>query len=201
MNLPSGLKERSIKMNLKEQIQNYKPYNEQEEKDKQTMLKYLNTFDDCLTRNNEFGHFTASSWAVNKARSKVLMIYHNIYHSWAWTGGHADGESDLLGTAIRELKEETGVENVTVLKPDIFSLEILTVDGHIKRGKYVSSHVHLNLTYLLEVDENEILKIKPDENSGVKWVELEDVEKESTEKWFCENVYRKLNEKLRRNQI
>lgn len=201
MNLPSGLKERSIKMNLKEQIQNYKPYNEQEQKDKQTMLKYLNTFDDCLTRNNEFGHFTASSWAVNKSRSKVLMIYHNIYQSWAWSGGHADGESDLLGTAIRELKEETGVENVTVLKPDIFSLEIVTVDGHVKRGKYVSSHVHLNLTYLLEVDENEILKIKPDENSGVKWVKLEDVEKESTEKWICENVYRKLNEKLRRNKI
>ncbi len=188
-------------MNLKEQIENYKPYNEQEEKDKQTMLKYLNTFDDCLTRNNEFGHFTASSWAVNKERTKVLMIYHNIYQSWAWSGGHADGESDLLGTAIRELKEETGVENVTVVKPDIFSLEIVTVDGHIKRGKYVSSHVHLNLTYFLEVDENEILKIKPDENSGVKWVNLEDVEKESTEKWICANIYRKLNEKLRRNEI
>lgn len=107
----------------------------------------------------------------------------------------------MLGTAIRELKEETGVENVTVVNPDIFSLEIATVDGHIKRGKYVSSHVHLNLTYLLEVDENEILKIKPDENSGVKWVKLEDVEKESTEKWICANIYRKLNEKLRRNEI
>ena len=48
-------------MNLKEQIEKYKPYNEQEEKDKQTILKYIDTFDDVLTRNNEFGHFTASS--------------------------------------------------------------------------------------------------------------------------------------------
>ena len=55
-------------MNLREQIKNYKPYNEQEEKDKQTILKYIDTFDDVLTRNNEFGHFTASSWAVNKER-------------------------------------------------------------------------------------------------------------------------------------
>lgn len=47
-------------MNLREQIKNYKPYNEQEEKDKQTILKYIDTFDDVLTRNNEFGHFTAS---------------------------------------------------------------------------------------------------------------------------------------------
>lgn len=183
-------------MNLKEKIKNYRPYNEQEEKDKQTMLKYMDAFDDCLTRNNEFGHFTASSWAVNKERTKVLMIYHNIYQSWAWTGGHADGESDLLNVAIRELKEETGVENVKVLSSDIFSLEIVCVNGHVKKGKQVSSHVHLNLTYLLEVDENEVLRMKPDENSGVKWVELEDVEKMSNEKWIVKNIYRKLNEKL-----
>lgn len=184
-------------MNLKEQIENYKPYNEQEEKDKETMLKYINTFDDVLTRNNEFGHFTASSWAVNKQRTKVLMIYHNIYKSWAWTGGHSDGEENLLNVAIRELKEETGVKNVKVLNNDIFSLEIICVDGHVKREKYVSSHVHLNVTYLLEVDEEETLKIKEDENSGVKWVNIEDVEKVTDEKWVRENIYRKENEKLK----
>ncbi len=186
-------------MKLKEQIENYKPYNEQEEKDKETMLEYINTFDDVLTRNNEFGHFTASSWAVNKQRTKVLMIYHNIYKSWAWTGGHADGEEDLLNVAIRELKEETGVKNVKVLNNDIFSLEIICVDGHVKRRKYVSSHVHLNVTYLLEVDEEETLKIKEDENSGVKWVNIEDVEKVTEEKWVRENIYRKENEKLKNN--
>lgn len=187
-------------MNLKEQIENYKPYNEQEEKDKGTMLKYINTFDDVLTRNNEFGHFTASSWVVNKEKTKVLMIYHNIYKSWAWTGGHADGESDLLNVAIRELKEETGVKNVKVLKDDIFSLEMICVNGHIKRGKYVSSHVHLNLTYLLEVDENETLKVKEDENSVVKWIDIKDIVKVCNEKWIIENIYNKLNEKLKEIQ-
>lgn len=185
-------------MALKQQIENYKPYNEQEEKDKEVILKYMNTFDDVFTRKNEFGHFTASSWAVNKQRTKVLMIYHNIYKSWAWTGGHADGETNLLETAIRELKEETGVKNVKILDNDIFSLEIIHVDGHIKRGKYVSSHVHLNLTYLLEVDENEVLQIKEDENSGVKWVNIDEVENVSNENWMIESIYKKLNEKLKR---
>lgn len=190
---------KEIKMNiedLKIKIENYQPYNEQEEKDKQTMLKYMDTFDNLLTRENEFAHFTASSWAVNKEKSKVLMVYHNIYQAWTWTGGHSDGEADLLKVAMKELKEETGVKNVTPLKQDIFSLEALTVDGHVKRGKYVSSHIHLNLTYLLEVDEKEILHKKEDENSGVKWVPIEKVNEVSTEDWIKSNIYAKLNKKL-----
>lgn len=183
---------------LREKIEDYKPYNEQEENDKKVMLKYLDNFDDVLTRKNEFGHFTASAWVVNKERTKVLMIYHNIYQSWAWTGGHADGESNLLETAIREVKEETSIKNVKPISDDIFSLEVVCVNGHVKREKYVSSHVHLNLTYLLEADENEELQIKEDENSGVKWIDIDDVKNMSTEKWIVENIYAKINEKLKK---
>ncbi len=180
---------------LKRKIQNYKPYNEQEEKDKQMMLKYMDTFDNILVRDNEFVHFTASSWAVNPEKTKVLMIYHNIYQSWTWTGGHSDGEADLLKVAIKELKEETGVEKVKILQDDIFSLEALTVDGHWKKGKYVSSHIHLNLTFLLEVDEREILHKKEDENSDVKWIPIQEVDKVSKEEWIKKNIYTKLENK------
>ena len=185
-------------MNLREEIEKYVSYNEQEQKDKEIMLKYIDSFDDVLTRNNEFAHFTASAWVVNKERTKVLMIYHNIYKSWAWTGGHADGESDLLGVAMREVKEETSVKNVKPISNDIFSLEAITVNGHEKRGKYVGSHIHLNVTYLLEADESENLHIKEDENSGVKWVKLEDVKNESNEKWIIERVYNKEIEKMQK---
>lgn len=56
--------------------------------------------------------------------------------------------------------------------------------------------MRLNLTYLLEVDENETLRIKEDENKGVKWFELEKVKEVSNEEWMIKNVYKKLNEKL-----
>ena len=187
-------------MNLKDTIEKYVPYNEQEAKDKETMLKYINTFDDVLTRNNEFAHFTASSWVVNKDRTKVLMIYHNIYKSWSWTGGHADGDSDLLNVAIRELKEETGIKNVKVIGDNPLSLEIMGVDGHIKRGKYVSSHEHLNVTYLMEVDENEVTRIKEDENSGVRWINVDEIKDTVTEKWVLEKIYNKEINKVKEYQ-
>ena len=185
---------------LKEKIEKYLPYNEQEEQDKKVMLKYIEKFSDILTRKNEFAHFTASSWILNKQRTKVLMIYHNIYKSWAWTGGHSDGESNLLNVAIREAKEETGIKNVKPILDDIYSLEIICVNGHVKKGKYVSSHVHLNITYLLEVDENENLKIKEDENSGVKWVDIEEAVELSNEPWM-KNIYKKLIKKIKNYKI
>lgn len=157
-------------------IIDYKPYNEQEEKDKAVIMQCLDTYDNLLTRENPLAHFSSSGFIINQARDKVLMIHHNIYNEWAWTGGHTDGDSDLLAVAIREAQEETGIKEVRALSEDIFSLDVLPVNGHIKRGEYVSSHLHLSVAYLLEADETEALTIKPDENSGVKWIRIDELE-------------------------
>jgi len=186
---------------LKHEIENYRPYNEQEEVEKNIILKYFDKFDDVLTRNNEFGHFTSSAFVLNKERTKILMIYHKIYNSWSWTGGHSDGDSDLLYVAMKEAMEETGIKSVEPIKNDIYSIEIINVNGHEKRGKYVGSHVHLNVTYLLEADEKEELRIKEDENSGVRWVPIEEVSNVTSEKWVCERVYMKIINKMKKDGI
>ena len=111
---------------LRAQIEAFAPYNEQEEADRRQMLADMDCFSDLLTRENATAHFTASCWIVNPDRTKVLMAYHNLYQSWAWLSGHADGEADLLSVALREANEESGVLAAPV-SPDIFSLEILHV--------------------------------------------------------------------------
>ena len=184
-------------MNIEQQIADYKPYNEQEAHDQAVMRQLLATQPDLFTRENEVAHMTASSWLLNATHDEVLMIYHNIYHSWAWTGGHADGDRDLLAVAKREAMEETGVTEIRAISEDIFSLEILTVDGHEKRGVYVPLHLHLNVSYLLEADEEEVLRIKPDENSGVRWFSMEEALAACSEPWMIERVYKKLNAKVR----
>lgn len=183
-------------MAILEEIIKYIPFNEQEERDKELLIKSIRENEDIFVRENRIAHMTASAWVVNKDRTKALMVYHNIYHSWSWLGGHADGDEDLLAVAIREVQEESGLQKVTPVSRDIFSLEVLTVDGHVKKGAYVSSHLHLNVTYLLEADEEEMLTMKPDENSGVAWFSLEKAIESSTEEWFKEHIYHKLNQKL-----
>lgn len=181
---------------LERQLKVYVPYNEQEQKDRQLILQCLKGMPDIFTRQNRIAHMTASAWVINQNRSKVLMAYHNLYDSWAWLGGHADGETDLLGVALREVREESGLVRVEPVCSRIFSLECLTVDGHWKRGEYVSSHLHLNVTYLLKAREEDPLHRNPDENRAVAWFTLQDAVNASTEPWFQEHIYRKLNRKL-----
>lgn len=178
-------------------IEKYIPFNEQEKADKEIILNWLRKDIDILTRNNKDAHLTASAWVVSPDYKKVLMVYHNIFQSWSWIGGHADGDSNLLSVAIKEVKEESGVEHIEILSPDIFSLEVLCVDGHIKKEEYISSHVHLNITYLLTADPIDKLRIKPDENSGVEWVDISEVNDRVTEIWIKDRIYSKLLKKAK----
>ena len=187
--------------NLKENINNFVPYNEQEEVEKNIMLKFINDFDDVLTRENVYGHFTSSAFVLNKERTKILMVYHKIYDSWAWTGGHCDGDNNLLYVAMKEAKEETGIKNVKPILNDIYSLELISVRGHIKKGKYVASHTHFNITYLLEADENEEIHIKEDENIGVKWVPIDEILDATSETWVRDRVYSKIINKMKKDGI
>ena len=184
-------------MDIRQAIESYTPFNEQEAADKSLILAFLAANPDAFYRENRIAHMTASAWVVNPARDRVLMVYHKIYDSWSWTGGHADGDEDLAAVALREVREETGVRSARLLSDEIFSLESLTVDGHEKNGAYVSSHLHLNATYLLEADDSDPLTVCEAENSGVRWFTLDGALKASSEPWFVRRVYAKLNEKLR----
>lgn len=191
-------------MQLLRDIETFTPYNEQEIQDKAVILQQLKKDPECFERGAQ-AHMACSIWTIDPSFTQTLLVYHNIYDSWSWIGGHADGEIDLAAVALRELEEETGVTHAHLIHwgelsgssaSPIYSLEVLTVNGHEKRGHYVSSHLHLNVTYLAIADPSAPLRIKPDENSGVQWVPLEDAITLSSEPWIRDRIYRKLIDKL-----
>lgn len=179
-------------MPFKDQISRYNPINEQETNDKKIMLNYINHFyDNILTRENEIAHMTSSGLVLNKSMDKVLMIHHNIYNTWTWTGGHADGARDMFEVAIKEAKEETGLTEIKALNKEIASVDILPVWGHFKKGKYVSAHLHLNSSYILIADEDHDLTLNEEETTGVKWIDVDKLHHYSNEPYLIE-VYKKI---------
>ncbi|MBE7076923.1 MAG: NUDIX domain-containing protein [Clostridiales bacterium] len=182
--------------NIKNQIKNFKPFNEQEEKDKEYLLKFIDSFDDTLTRENIFGHFCASAFVLNKERTKILLVDHNIFKGYIFPGGHVDGEKDFLKVALEEVEEETGVK-AKPINNEIFSLWTCAVSRHIKNGKFIPSHIHLDVNFLCEADESEKLTIKPDENKNVIWADINEIGKSIKLVDFFQLEYEKFLQKLK----
>ena len=169
---------------------------EQEQTDIKQIIKAEEIFGNILTRENEFCHLTASSFVINKDHTKVLCIFHNIYKSWGWVGGHADGDDDMLYVARKETKEETSLEKFDLLMDKPLSVEILPVKGHVKRGKYVSGHLHMNTTYLFEADENDAVHILESENSNIGWLKFEELIEQCDEPYMLP-IYEKIINRIK----
>ncbi len=183
---------------IKEQIDKYVPENEQEKKDKAFFIRFINEFDDVLTRKNPYGHISSSAFVVDESFSKALVVNHNIFGGFVQAGGHADGNYDLIKVAKKEVKEETGL-NVKPVTKDIFSIQVLPIKGHVKKGKYVSAHVHFDVLYLMVVKDEDMkkMRIKKDENSNVKFIKLDETYGNKMVDWI-RPINRKIVDKINR---
>ncbi len=154
-------------------IARFAPGDAREAAERESMLRLIAREGDfLLTRENAIAHMTASSIIVSPDRRRTLMAFHRIYDSWAWTGGHADGETDFEAIARREASEETGITGLKRMGAGIASVEILPVWAHVRRGQSVGSHLHLNVSYLFEADDTLPLRVAEAENSAVGWLEI-----------------------------
>ena len=76
-------------------------------------------------------------------------------------------------------------------------MEVLTVDGHVKNGEDVSSHLHLNLTFLCIANPDLPIRIQPSENSQIAWLAVDKISQSVSEVWFMKHIYQKLIDKVK----
>lgn len=181
-----------------ERLAAYLPQEDSERRDLQEVLQAVRQDGSrVLYRERQNGHITCSGFVMDPTLSEVLMVYHNIYDSFAWTGGHADGINDFLAVAVREAKEETGIRKPYAQSGEILSVDVLPVKAHRKHGVSVPAHVHYNITYGLIASKKEKLRVKPDENQAVRWIPMAQLRELCREPQMIP-IYEKLAERMRR---
>ena len=154
---------------LKQLIENY-THSNPKENSAYEMLNLLKT-DGCFLKDNYDGHFTGSAWIVSADKEKILMTHHKKLGMWLQLGGHADGENDLLKVALREAKEESGIQQFKILSEKIFDLDIHAIPQH----NFEPGHQHYDIRFLFEADPAGDTVIISDESHDMTWITLADV--------------------------
>lgn len=123
----------------------------------------------CFERATPEGHVTGSAWVVDVSGHRVLMLLHRKLGKWLQPGGHADGESDTLSVALREVAEETGLTAVTPTN-GIFDLDIHQIPG--RPGE--PQHLHYDIRYAFRLDGDQ-QPLANHESTDLGWFDVTEV--------------------------
>lgn len=164
----------NIPEDWKQTIRDYIPKDEREAAEKAEILTLIDREGErLLLRDCAYAHMTASSIIVNGARTKTLMACFTKSIRAGLDGRPATAKPICCMWRCAEAKEETGIEHLRLIGGGVASLEILPVWAHVKRGRAVGSHLHLNVSYLFEADDTLPLRVAEDENSAVGWLGID----------------------------
>jgi 8-oxo-dGTP pyrophosphatase MutT (NUDIX family) len=150
-------------------ISAHTPFNEQEAGSITATLAFLDGQTRFWQRDNYIGHLTASAWVVNATRSHVLLAHHRKLNRWLQVGGHVEeGDGSLLEAALREAREECGIQAIAPLQTTIFDI------GHhpINTAKE-QPHVHYDIRFLLVAQDMEFAV--SEESYALGWFALDEV--------------------------
>lgn len=161
---------------LIDQLQSYLPHHPDENSTIEHFLEFVKGEEECFERSTKAGHITGSAWIASPDGKQVLLTHHRKLDRWLQLGGHADGDPNVPGVALREAQEESGIEAFEQVTPDIFDLDIHPIPAR----KNEPEHLHYDVRYLLRATGSTDY-IVSDESHDLRWVALDDVSSLTTE--------------------
>ncbi|MEK7323092.1 MAG: NUDIX hydrolase [Pseudomonadota bacterium] len=158
-------------------LKNYQPYDKDERGMYEMLVRFVENQSQCFERHLRIGHITGSAWIVDRERRHVLLTHHRKLDRWLQLGGHADGETDVLAVALREAREESGVESIKPLLTTPFDIDVHSIPARGDEPR----HLHYDVRWLLEADRAAPLVISS-ESKDLAWVALEDIGRLTTDR-------------------
>ena len=146
-------------------LEQYHPADAEEKNYRAAMIAFAQKYTDCFERSLEIGHFTASSWLVDKDNTHALLMHHTKLDRWFQLGGHCDGESDVLAVALKEAQEESGITAIAAVHDNIFDIDVHV----IPEFKGIPEHIHYDVRFLLQVTSDEAI-VQNSESKELRWI-------------------------------
>ncbi|MGI9613007.1 MAG: NUDIX hydrolase [Acidimicrobiales bacterium] len=137
---------------------------------RRNVLAFCDQHPNSLHRSSSTGHLTGSAVVVDPTTERTLLIHHAKLDRWLQPGGHADGDGNLGGVALREATEETGLVGLRLVSPAV-DIDIHTIPARPSEPE----HVHLDVRSVVLVGDS--VAARPNEETlGAKWFAVDDPE-------------------------
>jgi 8-oxo-dGTP pyrophosphatase MutT (NUDIX family) len=157
-------------------LQTYHSFFPEEKKHLNQIREFILSTPHCFKRSHLAGHITGSAWIVDPTGKKTLLTHHKKLGKWLQLGGHADGNSDVLGVALREATEESGLTRIEPVSREIFDVDIHPIPAR----KNEPEHFHYDIRFVCRADDSKPL-VRNAESKELAWVPLDLIENYSKE--------------------
>ncbi len=145
-------------------------------------------------------HYTATVYIISDAKPRKALLLHHVKHDmWTPPGGHQEPWENPVETAIRETKEETGIDIGPYLQPDIPAsghAVYIQPPHHVLEAKIPArddepEHYHLDMEYIVRIPEQAAVREQVKAHN-IGWFTLEEIENLRT----FEDIRTVLNQEL-----
>lgn len=134
-------------------------------------IRFVTQHEECFQRTLAIGHITGSAWIVSHDGGEVLLTHHRKLDCWLQLGGHADGDPDVVAVALREAREESGLEDFVLLGTGIFDLDIHPIPARRNEPE----HLHYDVRYIFRATGDTRFTVS-EESHDLRWVPTDEVQ-------------------------
>ena len=161
---------------LLDQLSDYQAAHTGEAETVERFIRFVASQPECFERSLAIGHITGSAWIVTPDGSEVLLTHHRKLDRWLQLGGHADGDPDVVAVALKEAREESGLEDFELVGDGIFDLDIHPIPAR----KNEPEHLHYDVRYVFRATGQTDFTVS-EESHDLRWVPIDEVQTLTTE--------------------